>query len=97
MRTITISQPNASQEKLLLARTKHVGFGGARGGGKSWAVRLKAKLLALRGWRMCDAQLVPWESCATTGWCHDSVRIRPGWCGTNATLRGRPMAAPTRV
>ena len=48
MRTITISQPNASQEKLLLARTKHVGFGGARGGGKSWAVRLKAKLLALR-------------------------------------------------
>ena len=23
------------------------------------------------GWRMCDAQLVPWESCATTGWGWD--------------------------
>ena len=33
---------------MLAARTKHVGFGGARGGGKSWAVRTKAKLLALR-------------------------------------------------
>lgn len=30
------------------ARTKHVGFGGARGGGKSWAVRAKAILLCLR-------------------------------------------------
>ena len=30
------------------ARARHVGFGGARGGGKSWAVRAKAKLLALR-------------------------------------------------
>lgn len=30
------------------ATQKHVGFGGARGGGKSWAVRTKAKLLALR-------------------------------------------------
>ncbi len=30
------------------AETKHVGFGGARGGGKSWAVRTKAVLLALR-------------------------------------------------
>ena len=25
------------------------------------------------------------------------VRIRPGWCGSNCVLRGRPMAAPTRV
>lgn len=32
----------------MLARTKHIAFGGARGGGKSWAVRTKAKLLALR-------------------------------------------------
>lgn len=30
------------------ATQKHIGFGGARGGGKSWAVRTKAKLLALR-------------------------------------------------
>ena len=43
-----IARPNAKQEMMLKARTKHVGFGGARGGGKSWAVRTKAKLLALR-------------------------------------------------
>jgi len=30
------------------ARTKHVGFGGARGGGKSWAVRAKAKMLCVK-------------------------------------------------
>lgn len=30
------------------ADKKHVGFGGARGGGKSWAVRTKAKLLCMR-------------------------------------------------
>ena len=27
---------------------KYIAFGGARGGGKSWAVRTKAKLMALR-------------------------------------------------
>lgn len=31
-----------------MARKKHIGFGGARGGGKSWAVRNKAVLLALK-------------------------------------------------
>ena len=31
----------------MAASTKHVAFGGARGGGKSWAVRAKAKLLAM--------------------------------------------------
>lgn len=30
------------------ARARHIGFGGARGGGKSWAVRAKAVLMALR-------------------------------------------------
>lgn len=30
------------------AKQKHIGFGGARGGGKSWAVRTKAKLLSMR-------------------------------------------------
>ncbi|MCQ2418797.1 MAG: phage terminase large subunit [Clostridia bacterium] len=30
------------------AKAGHIGFGGARGGGKSWAVRTKAVLLALR-------------------------------------------------
>ncbi len=36
------------QIAFLKARQKYIGFGGARGGGKSWAVRAKAKLLALR-------------------------------------------------
>ena len=48
MTELKISRPNAKQEQMLAARTKHIGFGGARGGGKSWAVRTKAKLLALR-------------------------------------------------
>lgn len=32
----------------LSAKSKHIGFGGARGGGKSWAVRTKAVLMAIR-------------------------------------------------
>ncbi|WP_407382804.1 phage terminase large subunit [Ruminococcus sp.] len=42
---MALGRPNAKQAKMINARTKHVGFGGARGGGKSWAVRFKAKLL----------------------------------------------------
>ena len=45
---LRIGQPSERQKLMLEARTKHVAFGGARGGGKSWAVRTKAKLLALR-------------------------------------------------
>ena len=30
------------------ARTKHVAYGGARGGGKSWGVRAKSKMLCMR-------------------------------------------------
>ena len=48
MTTLRIDAPNEKQVQMLAAHTKHVGFGGARGGGKSWAVRTKAKLLALR-------------------------------------------------
>lgn len=47
-KALTIGKPSEKQKAFLLARTKHVGFGGARGGGKSWAVRAKAALLALR-------------------------------------------------
>ena len=36
------------QRAFLSSRKKHVAFGGARGGGKSWSVRAKAKLLCLR-------------------------------------------------
>lgn len=48
MKVLTISQPNEKQKIALLANTKHIGYGGARGGGKSWFVRTKAKLLALK-------------------------------------------------
>lgn len=36
------------QRLFMLAREKHVAYGGARGGGKSWAVRVKAMLLCWR-------------------------------------------------
>ena len=43
-----ISDPSERQKLFLQATAKHIGFGGARGGGKSWAVRTKAKLLAVQ-------------------------------------------------
>lgn len=42
---IVLDKPNDKQKQMLKATSKHIGFGGARGGGKSWAVRTKAKLL----------------------------------------------------
>ena len=48
MPTLTIMPPSDKQKLFLTADTKHIGFGGARGGGKSWSVRTKSKLLALR-------------------------------------------------
>lgn len=41
-------QPSEKQTEFLKAEEKYVAFGGARGGGKSWAVRFKAKALCLR-------------------------------------------------
>jgi phage terminase large subunit len=46
--SLTLDRPSEKQIRFLEAKTKHVGFGGARGGGKSWAVRDKAKRLCLR-------------------------------------------------
>lgn len=45
---MALERPSEKQIQFLEARTKHIGFGGARGGGKSWAVRDKAKRLCLR-------------------------------------------------
>lgn len=45
--TLHISYPNEKQRLFLESKAKYTAFGGARGGGKSWAVRTKAKLLAL--------------------------------------------------
>lgn len=46
MNTIDLSKLSDKQYKFLADGHRHVGYGGARGGGKSWAVRTKAKILA---------------------------------------------------
>lgn len=46
MSVINLSKMSDKQYRFLSADRMHVGFGGARGGGKSWAVRTKAKILA---------------------------------------------------
>ena len=40
--------PNEKQLLFFKARTRHIAYGGARGGGKSWAMRRKLVMLALR-------------------------------------------------
>lgn len=45
---LKIDKPNSKQELALKEKHKHVGYGGARGGGKSWFVRTKSKLLCIR-------------------------------------------------
>ncbi|MBQ9992277.1 MAG: phage terminase large subunit, partial [Firmicutes bacterium] len=40
-------QPNERQREFFLAGERFIAYGGARGGGKSWAVRQKSMLLAL--------------------------------------------------
>lgn len=46
MSTIDLSMISDKQYRFLTDGHRHVGYGGARGGGKSWAVRTKAKILA---------------------------------------------------
>ena len=48
MPELDLGTPNEKQKLFLLAKRKYVGFGGSRGGGKSWAVRVKAILLCLK-------------------------------------------------
>lgn len=43
---IDVSSANPKQLQFFRAREHYVGYGGARGGGKSWAVRMKAVMLA---------------------------------------------------
>ena len=52
---INLPSPSPKQKLFLTDTHPHVAFGGARGGGKSWAVRIKAILLALKhkGIRIC--------------------------------------------
>ena len=48
MTVLNLGTPTPKQLQFINARTKHVGYGGARGGGKSWAVRTTATGLALK-------------------------------------------------
>ncbi|MEI3102569.1 MAG: hypothetical protein V8T45_12980 [Oscillospiraceae bacterium] len=48
MPQLLIPPPSEKQRLFMADRHKYVGYGGARGGGKSWAVRIKAVLLCLR-------------------------------------------------
>ena len=48
MTRLTIGKPNPKQKEFFYARKRYVGYGGARGGGKSWAIRAKATMLALK-------------------------------------------------
>ena len=48
MKTLDLGKAQPKQAQFLKDRHRHIAYGGARGGGKSWAVRVKAILLACR-------------------------------------------------
>ena len=48
MTVIRWPEPHETQRRFMLDRHGHVGFGGARGGGESWAGRQKACRLCVR-------------------------------------------------
>lgn len=47
MKLILHGAPNPRQEEFFMSRARHTAYGGARGGGKSWAMRRKLVMLAL--------------------------------------------------
>ena len=55
MAEFLFSEPSPKQSLFLSDEHRYIGYGGARGGGKSWSIRLKACLLALHypGIRSC--------------------------------------------
>lgn len=46
-KVVQIEQPYPPQVDFFMAQSRYIAYGGSRGGGKSWAVRTKAMLLAL--------------------------------------------------
>lgn len=48
VKTVVLGKPQPKQKEFMMAKAKYVAFGGARGGGKSWSVREKAKRLCLK-------------------------------------------------
>ncbi len=47
-KTVAFGAPQTAQEPFFSARQRYICYGGARGGGKSWCVRHKAILMALK-------------------------------------------------
>ncbi len=45
---VKISPPSEKQKRFFMSKKRFVGYGGARGGGKSWAMRTKLVLLCFR-------------------------------------------------
>ena len=48
MKKVIIGKPNEKQRIFFTSKERYIAYGGARGGGKSWAVRKKAIMLAFR-------------------------------------------------
>lgn len=48
MKLLLQGTPNPKQAAFFLSSARHTAYGGARGGGKSWAMRRKFVLLAFR-------------------------------------------------
>ena len=44
----SVGIPNEKQREFMLCEKKYTAYGGARGGGKSWALRRKLVLMCLR-------------------------------------------------
>ena len=53
---ILYERPSEKQRRFLTARQRYVAYGGARGGGKSWAVRRKAVVLCCKYGRSAGAK-----------------------------------------
>ena len=45
---LRLEAPNPRQREFFLSTAAHTAYGGARGGGKSWAMRRKMVMLAMR-------------------------------------------------
>lgn len=48
MNVLRIPSPSEKQRKFFNSKARFAGYGGARGGGKSWALRVKMVLLCLK-------------------------------------------------